>query len=429
MQTLTTDQEAAIDRLHDFDHTILVADTGVGKTVIALTAIDELIEDDVLHKVIVAAPAKVIENMIWLDEAAKWQHLRGLRLVQLEGTSKERTRRLLTTMEEVDVVLVSLNNLDWLLNQDHECDGIVIDELSKASGKWCKGLRSKKKADRLWWRIGMTATPVSQDFTKLYAMARIIDHGAALGTNKEKYLDRFFTVDYAGYKHEIRPGAAESIMMRTRDLIHLVETNKADTLPKLTEHVTWFDMPGGTRAVYNQMRRDMVIADREAANEAVKSGVLRQLSSGFVYTDEDRSAVIYDRERLSQTSLWAKQLSGRPGLVFYEFVEQGVQLSKVIANNDNFPDIRAVQIASMSHGVDGLQNKYADVLFMQPNWSRDLHEQAIGRVWRQGQTRPVNVTTLACRNTLDELVMARVSDRAEWFKLFQKHLRAGLQTK
>jgi hypothetical protein len=39
---------------------------------------------------------------------------------------------------------VSLNNLDWLLDQPHGCDGIVIDELSKAAGKQTAALRKRK---------------------------------------------------------------------------------------------------------------------------------------------------------------------------------------------------------------------------------------------------------------------------------------------
>ena len=112
---LTTEQEAAIDHLFDYDHTILVAGTGVGKTVIALTAIWDLIQSGTLRKVIVAAPAKVIEKMIWLNEMAKWKHLRGMRAIQLEGDSAQRIKTLLSS--EAEIILVSLNNLDWLLHK------------------------------------------------------------------------------------------------------------------------------------------------------------------------------------------------------------------------------------------------------------------------------------------------------------------------
>ena len=271
-RTMTPDQITATDRLFEYDHTIMVAATGAGKTVIALTAIWEMIEEKYLHKVIVAAPAKVIEKMIWLEEMCKWHHLRGMRAIQLEGNSQQRIKTLMAN--EADIVLVSLNNLDWLLKQDHECDGIVIDELSKAAGKWTKGLKSKKLCDKLFWRCGMTATPVSQSYEKLYGMARIIDCGKSLGTNKQAYLNAYFDSDYMGYNLTLKGFADAQIMEKVASLVHLVVDDKVKVLPALRESVIKFDMPAKTREIYNEMKRHMVIEDRESSNQAVKSGVL-----------------------------------------------------------------------------------------------------------------------------------------------------------
>ena len=57
-------------------------------------------------------------------------------------------------------------------------------------------------------------------------------------------------------------------------------------------------------------------------------------------------------------------------------------------------------------------------------WSRDAMEQAEGRLWRTGATKPVNIYTLVCDNTLDDLVVNRVEDRGVWMKIFKKHLGA-----
>jgi hypothetical protein len=416
---LTTEQNAAIDRLFDYDHTILVAGTGVGKTVIALTAIWDLIQSGTLRKVIVAAPAKVIEKMIWLNEMAKWEHLRGMRAIQLEGDSAQRIKTLLSS--EAEIILVSLNNLDWLLNQDHDCDGIVVDELSKAAGKWTKGLKSKKLGGGLYWRVGMTATPVSQSYEKIFSMARIIDGGRALGTNKQKFMQEYFYPSYSGHTWTLKGFAAAQITDKVRALVYLVDDNKVEVLPTLRQTVIEFDMPPETREIYNDMKKHMVVEGREAANQAVKSGVLRQIASGFYYADDGGTPVSLDNARIIEVGRWVYNLDGEPGLIFFEFVEQGHALRKVFGNK--MPHIVFAQVQAMSHGVDGLQHEFADVLFMQPVWSRDTNEQAIGRVWRQGQEKPVTVTTLVCRGTLDELVMQRVEDRGRWMELFTAHLK------
>ena len=427
--SLTPDQQTAITRLVEHDRTVMVAATGVGKTVICLTAIQELIEMGHLRKVIVAAPAKVIENMVWPNETAKWGHLRGLRVLQLIGDSQNRVRQLLSC--EAEVILVSLNNLEWLLNMDHECDGIIIDELSKAAGKQTKKLKSKKFGGMFKWRVGMTATPVSQNFEKLYPMIRIIDDGAALGTNKHKYLLEHFSSDYHGYNWTLRPGEDAKIMKKVASLVHLVSDDKAKTLPAKRESVLKFTMPPETRVIYNEMKKHMVAGDVEAANEAVKSGKLRQIASGFLY-GEDGEARVVDVARFFACINRVSTLGGRKCVIFYEYKTQrdlmllSFDRDMVTEDIDSFKttdvQILLAQINSLSHGVDGLQHVCSDILFYHPMWSRDAHEQAIGRVWRQGQTKPVTVTTLVCENTLDDLVVSRVEDRGEWMEKFMKHL-------
>jgi hypothetical protein len=249
-------------------------------------------------------------------------------------------------------------------------------------------------------------------------MARIIDGGKALGTNKNKYLTEHFYPDYQGYNWTLKGFADAQIMAKVASLVHLVVDDKVKVLPTLRQSVIKFDMPARTREIYNDMKKHMVIDDRESPNQAVKSGVLRQLGSGFYYQDNGVSTVLDDK-RIKAAMEWCVELGmrGAKGLIFYEFVEQGEQLKRLTPSY-----ITLAQVQSMSHGVDGLQHEFADVLFYQPVWSRDLAEQAVGRVWRQGQEKPVTVTTLVCNDTLDELVMARVEDRGKWMKLFKQHL-------
>ena len=277
-------------------------------------------------------------------------------------------------------------------------------------------LKSKKYGAGLQFRVGLSATPVSQDFQKLYGMCRIIDNGKALGTSKQKYLSEFFDSDYLGYNLTLKGFADASIMGRIAPLVHLIKDNKADVLPKLNEKLIRFDMPDATRDVYNEMKRHMVIQNRQSSNQAVKSAVLRELASGFFYTD-DGLAITLDRARLDEAVKWIADLKGRSGLIFYEFIEQREQLERCELHN-----VTLAQIQSMSHGVEGLQHSFADLLFFAPVWSRDQSEQSVGRVWRTGQKNPVTVTTLVCNDTLDDLVLSRVEDRSVWMKLFKQHL-------
>jgi superfamily II DNA or RNA helicase len=416
-------QQVAVDKLYNQNRSILVAPTGAGKTIICLTAIKELRAVGELTKVIVACPAKVVS--VWAKEAKKWSHTSDLKVVSLVGDVSTRSKALL---QDADIIVTSLNSLDWLLRQKHGANGIVVDELSKAAGKYAALLRNKR-SDILTWRVGTTATPVSQNFDKLYAMCRIIDGGKALGTSKERYLNQYFYGDYLGYEWKLREGAAQQIMTKISYLVHAIEDNKVNELPPCHHHEIHFEMPESTRNLYNAMKRDMIAGEVVAVNDAVKSGKLRQIASSFIYGADDNADQL-DFTRVEEAVKWCNSLEGRKGVIFYEYVAQLQMLQEFLPTRacttiEDFIDspILLAQINSLSHGVDGLQHICSDILFYHPFWSRDATQQAIGRVWRTNQESEVHVTTLVCVDTLDELVIERVEDRAEFMKLFMKHLK------
>jgi len=408
--SLTEPQTQAVDRLYETDATILVAPTGEGKTIICLSAIKDLLISGVLSRVVIACPPKVVP--VWGREAAKWSHTEGLEIVELVGDPDQR------------------------VNLMTGADGIVIDELSKAAGKQTAGLRTKSRGGCFTWRVGLTATPVSQDFQKLYGLCRIIDGGAVLGKNKDKFLRQYFIPDYFGHNWELREGADAEIMFQVAPLVHLIEDKKADKLPPLNKATRWFLMGEPTREAYDQMRATMEVGDIDAANAAVQSGKLRQLASGFLYDDKG-AAHVFDTHRVETAVEWLVDLGDRPGIIFYEYVAQAEMFMDLLGSGvqhqyapchtplefmSSDHGLLIAQINSLSHGVEGLQYLCHDVLFLHPFWSRDAQEQAIGRVWRTGQTEPVTVTTLMCTDSLDEVVAARVAGREEWMELFEKHI-------
>ena len=437
---LSEKQINAVDYIANGDHTLLVADTGEGKTAICLHTIANYINNEEISQCIVAAPASVIDH--WPAENAKWGL--GLKVVAVKGSPRERYISMHTGYP--DVLVVSLNNLEWLLDQNPKAEMIIIDELSKAAGKQTKKLRNKKWREQLTIRVGMTATPVSESFEKLYAMMRVIDSGATFGRSVEGYMTKYFVqTDYKGYKHELREGSAELIMQKLEDILYTVTSNKRDELPPVVEHTISFDMSEPAREAYNTMKKDMLIEFAASAavgtNQAVVSGKLRQLASGFII-DEDQHVVTLDNYRAHEVLEWARELKGAQGVILYQFEHQRKQLEQLFGGHSTayihggsdkefaltmfthgHAQLLIAQETTISHGVDGLQHVCSDLLFMQPCWSADTRIQAIGRLDRKGQKNPVNVTTLMCNNSLDALVEQRQGSKAENMKAFLQHLK------
>lgn len=86
-------QKKATERILQQKHVGLFLDMGLGKTVITLTAIKELIEDFAIWKVLVIAPKRVAEDT-WSREHEKWDHLSGLRISKVLGTPAQRMKAL-----------------------------------------------------------------------------------------------------------------------------------------------------------------------------------------------------------------------------------------------------------------------------------------------------------------------------------------------
>jgi len=61
-----------------------------------------------------------------------------------------------------------------------------------------------------------------------------------------------------------------------------------------------------------------------------------------------------------------------------------------------------LQINAAGEAIDGLQHYANHILIAEPDWTPGVGNQAIGRLYRIGQTKPVYVTTIVADNTLDE---------------------------
>ncbi len=88
-------------------------DMGLGKTVITLTAILMLrFYMWAVSKVLIIAPKKVAEAT-WQKEAAKWDHLKGLRIQTVLGSKQQRVRALHSAG---DIWIINRDNVEWLVD-------------------------------------------------------------------------------------------------------------------------------------------------------------------------------------------------------------------------------------------------------------------------------------------------------------------------
>ena len=113
----------------------VLLDMGMGKSVITLTALNEMLFDSFdIHKVLVITPLR-IGKITWPDELKKWSHLKDLKAVVAIGTEKVRLKAL---KSKADIYIINRENVMWLYEMwsrgviANDFDTIVIDELSSS---------------------------------------------------------------------------------------------------------------------------------------------------------------------------------------------------------------------------------------------------------------------------------------------------------
>ena len=100
-------QKYCIEKVLSVDKIGLLLDMGLGKTVITLTAIDDLkFNRFEINKVLVIAPKKVAE-CTWFREAEKWDHLKLLKFSKVLGSEKKRIMAINTS---ADVYIINREN-------------------------------------------------------------------------------------------------------------------------------------------------------------------------------------------------------------------------------------------------------------------------------------------------------------------------------
>ena len=185
-------QRYSVEYLLSHPASALFLDCGLGKTLITLTALWDLILDSFdCGKVLVIAPKRVAEDT-WPKELAKWDHLKGLSYALVIGTEKQRREAL---RQKAFLYIINRENVAWLVdNYRWDFDTLVIDELSSFKSSKAQRFRALKRVRPLVKRvIGLTGTPAPNTLIDLWPQIYLLDMGKRLGRFITGYRERFFT--------------------------------------------------------------------------------------------------------------------------------------------------------------------------------------------------------------------------------------------
>lgn len=420
-------QQEAIRRIIEQPAAGLFLDMGMGKTVITLTAINELMFDRFeVARVLVIAPKRVAETT-WPDEVKAWDHLRHLRVSLVLGNERQRIEAL---RRQADIYVINRENVVWLverLGRRWPFDMVVIDELSSFKSPSAKRFRALRKVRPLIKRIvGLTGTPAPNGLIDLWPQVYLLDQGERLGRTVTGYRERYFLPEKLDSSRRIvytwkpKPGAEEAIYKKLADLCVSMRAEDWLALPERLDRVVTVKLPGEAYEQYRQMERDLLLpyadGDVVATTGATLAGKLLQMANGAVYDEHGKVRVIHEA-KLDALEDVVEAANGRPVLVFYSYQHD---LARIKAR---FPEARALETerdvrdwntgkvaimlahpAAAGHGLN-LQAGGNIIAWFGLPWSLELYQQANARLYRQGQTRSVIIHHLVAQGTIDEAVM------------------------
>ena len=383
----------------------VLLDMGLGKSVITLTAIQELCLDAFeISRVLVIAPLRVARDT-WPAELQKWDHLRDLSYSVAVGTEKE---RLAALMRPAFLHIINRENVQWLVEDSglpFRYDMIVIDELSSFKSWQAKRFKSLLKVRPSVKRIvGLTGTPSSNGLMDLWAEFRLLDMGQRLGRFITRYREAYFVPDKRSmqqiFSYKPRPGAEDEIYRKIGDITISMRATDHLKMPECIMNRVLVGMSDDEQQVYDQMKEQLIVQVKgkeiDAVNAAALSGKLCQMANGAVYTEEKDTVQIHDRK-----------LDALEDLIEERFpAAREIRTSKGIADwNDGRIPLAVIHPASAGHGLN-LQAGGSTLVWFGLTWSLELYQQTNARLWRQGQTAStVVIHHIMTKGTIDVQIM------------------------
>ena len=417
-------QEYATKFIEENEESAVFLECGLGKSVITLTAIKNLMARGKVSRVLVVAPLRVGKTT-WPEEIGKWDHLAGLTYAVAIGSV---TERLSAVKAKADITIINRENVEWLIDKSgmpFDYDMLVIDELSSFKSFKAKRFKALLKVRPQITRVvGLTGTPSSNGLMDLWAEFRLLDLGERLGRYITRYRLAYFTPDKRNaqvvFSYKPLPGAEERIYDKIDDITISMRASDYLKLPSLVMNMVVVEMGDKEKEIYDNLCDDMVVSlgesEIDAVNAASLSNKLLQMANGAVYGEEQSVHHIHD-EKLNALEDLIESANGKPVLVAYWFKHDLARIkakfpfvreiktdADIRAWNRGEIEVGVIHPASAGHGLN-LQTGGSTLIWFGLTWSLELYQQTNARLYRQGQKNTVVIHHIVTKGTIDERVL------------------------
>lgn len=416
----------------------LLLDMGLGKTIITLTAIADLLDEGKVSRVLLVGPLRPVQG-VWRQEARKWSHTKHLTFKLLTGSEQ---KRLTALKSKAQVHLINVDNLRWLLyvlksmqkKNGWPYDMLVIDESSMFKTPGAKRFSTLRHHLRKFERrMILTGTFTPKGLLDAWSQVYCLDLGERLGQQVQRYRDKFFSPDgYMGYGYALDEDAEPKILRAISPLVLSMRAEDWLELPEIIEQNIWVDLPPRARVLYEKMEKEMFIelesGFAEAGSAANVSAKCWQIANGAVFLEDAVGARTWQAVHDAKLEALKEIIEFSPGnmLVAYWFKPDLARLRSIypkapcIADAKNERQLNLLQDQwntgkhpvmfihpqGGGHGLN-LQHGGNSLTFFSMLWGREAYAQVrerMGAARQYGLRDHVNYKYILARGTVDEVM-------------------------
>jgi hypothetical protein len=412
---------------------ILGDDMGLGKTVQTLAAVEILVRERNIGRVLVVAPSSV--KYQWAAEIKKFTS----RAVQvIDGSPEERLD------QYREPAFYRLVNYEQVV-RDREAlnawkpDVVVLDEAQRIKNWESKTSKEVKKLASRYAMV-LTGTPLENRLEELYSIVQFVDERRFGPAFQFLHDHRVLDADgnLIGYRNldAIREKLAPIFLRRTRAEV-------LTQLPERTDSTVFVELADEQRGPYDDQRATLArLLGKGYLSDLDRKRVLACLANLRMICD---SLFLFDKRtrvspKLAELEVLLPELledEAHKLVIFSQWETMVQETATVLAKLDIghallhggmsgkerqaalkkfHADADCRAFLSTDAGGTGLNLQVADtVVNLELPWNPAVLEQRIARVHRMGQKRPVRVVNLATRDTIEERVLRTLEAKRNLF--------------
>lgn len=409
------------------------AEPGMGKTVIALRAI-QIIKPE---RVLIIAPRLVAWNT-WPSEIAKWEEFCDLTYTIIHKAYK--------FDPSAQIHLVNPEGLKSDIIKKTRYDMLIVDESTLfKSAKSQRFRRAYKIAKRCAYRIVMTGCPIPHDYIDLWSQFKLIDFGETLYPKIGQYRTRYFnavpkrvSADLTIDTYEIKSGADEEIKRTIKPRCIALDAKGSIPMPDLVTTDIPVTLSEDEQRKYNMFEKELFaeIKGKELISFSAGSKYSRchQLANGACY-DDSKVVLELHTKKIEALANLINEMDGEPLLVAYRFEHDISRIMQHIGKahryrpsdidrwNDGKIKVLCAQYQTMSHGLN-LQYGGQHLCCFSLTDNFDWYYQMVRRLYRQGAKYTTFVHRIVTKDTVDQAIVTRLDRHQNQADNFIESLKA-----